>query len=314
MLLYIFRVLYVLLFVNNLQGGDKLTLSLGGASNGTSGNLTTNTEKLINLDPITPSEPTKLSQGGSSQKPPAPPPRISSDPNNPINLNKKLQNGDINDSATETLPVSVTHFSPSVNGFGLEKETIFTDENGGGMNDKEYKASPKSFGKTTKNTNPFLSSPGSSPENDNPAMFRSQSRKDNNYENVNIEAFSNDNGTTNNPFTSGKFNTIGRSNPFSSAKGSSFNRSNPFIDLNGSSCGDRNVSNISTDSPDASIDPTPILQPAVLKQDKEKQNNVNGGILSGIKINTIVSTFKIEVWAACQTFFRKERLIIKLSV
>merc|ERR1719510_728391 len=37
-------------------GGDKLTLSLGGCNNGTSGSLTTNTEKLINLDPITPSE------------------------------------------------------------------------------------------------------------------------------------------------------------------------------------------------------------------------------------------------------------------
>ena len=83
---------------------------------------------------------------------------------------KKLQNGDINNSVTETLPVSVTHFSPSVNGFDLEKETIFTDENGD-VNDQAYKDSQRSFGNTTKNTNPFLTSSGSSPENDNSTIY-----------------------------------------------------------------------------------------------------------------------------------------------
>ena len=80
------------------QGGDKLTLSLGGSNNNaTSGNVTSNTEKLINLDPLIPTPaatPTK--HGGSSHRPPPPPPRISSDPNNPTNLTKKLSNGDNN--------------------------------------------------------------------------------------------------------------------------------------------------------------------------------------------------------------------------
>ena len=122
--------------------------------------------------------------GASSHRPPPPPPRISSDPNNPVNLNKNLINGD-SKSLAENLPVSVTHFSPATNGVGLEKETIFTEENGmdgtathvNGLIDSTPKA---------KNTNPFLTnSSESSPDNEPSAVFRSQSRKENNnYENV----------------------------------------------------------------------------------------------------------------------------------
>lgn len=208
-------------------------------------------------------------------------------------MNKKLNNGDNNNSISEILPVSVTHFSPSINGFGLEKETIFTDENG--VNGQEYKEFPTKSSKSTKNTNPFLTnSPGSTSENDNTAIQRSQSRKEsNNYENVQIFP---ENGTAGNPFTSGKFNTIGRSNPFSSAKGNpSSNRNNPFLDLNGV---DSDILvNIQTDSPDTSIDPTPALQPSVMKQTQQRQNSgdqtnsiTNGGVYSGISINKTVST------------------------
>ena len=280
-----------------------MTLSLGGSNNsGTSGNVTSNTEKLINLDPIVPtSSATPTKHGGSSQIPPPPPPRISSDPNNPMNLTKKLSNGDNSHSVSETLPVTVTHFSPSVNGFGLEKETIFTDENG--QEHKDHNATTK-----TKNTNPFLTnSPGSTSENDTAAIYRSQSRKENNnYENVRMFT---ENGTVGNPFTPAKFNTIGRSNPFSSVKGNSSNRNNPFLDVNGGACDSDNPISIQTDSPDASIDPTPILQPAVLKQIQHQKtsnnltnSNVNGGSYSGTKINKTVSTTEaVSEYMMCTT-------------
>ena len=105
-------------FCTQFQGGDKLTLSLGGTTNGAvEGTVTNNSEKLINIDPVIPSSTAKSPKhGGSlSLNPPPPPPRISSDPNNPINLGKKLTNGDNNKSLADILPVSVTHFSPSVN-------------------------------------------------------------------------------------------------------------------------------------------------------------------------------------------------------
>ena len=218
-------------------------------------------------------------QGGTSHsRPPPPPPRTSSDPNNPMNLTKKLSNGDNNTSLADTLPVSVTHFSPSINGFGLEKETIFTEENGvnghnNGLSDSIIKS---------KSTNPFLSnSPESITENDN---YRSQLRKENNnYENVRVFA---ENEAPGNPFTSGKFNTIGRSNPFSSAKGSNTNRNNPFLDTSGSTC-DNSDNTIQPNSPDTSIDPTPILQPAVMKQnmlDSFRKPSINGNSVSSVNL------------------------------
>lgn len=103
-----------------------------------------------------------------------------------------------------------------------------------------------------------------------------------------------ENGTTGNPF---KFNTIGRSNPFSSVKGNSSNRNNPFLDVNGGPCDSDNHISIQTDSPDASIDPTPTLQPAVLKHNQQQKisnnlinSSMNGGAYSGIKMNKTVST------------------------
>ena len=232
---------------------------------------------------------TKSSKHVASPMPPPPPPRISSDPNNPMNMAKKLTNGDNNKFLADTLPVSVTHFSPAVNGFGLEKETIFTEENG-------VKGTAHENGLTNgtpkaKNTNPFLTnSSGSSPESDTTAVHRSQSRKDkNNYENVRM--FS-ENESSGNPFTSGKFNTIGRSNPFSSSKG---NRNNPFLDTNGSSCNGDNSTTIQTNSPDASIDPTPIIQPSKQGQqpttlDHMINSSINGLSNSSNKMSKTVST------------------------
>ena len=277
-----------------------MTLSLGGNnSNGVAaGALTSNSEKLINIDPVTASSSKMNRDGASSHRPPPPPPRISSDPNNPVNLNKNLINGD-SKSLAENLPVSVTHFSPATNGVGLEKETIFTEENGmdstashvNGLIDSTPKA---------KNTNPFLTnSSESSPDNEPSAVFRSQSRKENNnYENVRMFPVQGETTSSGgNPFTA-KFNTIGRSNPFSSVKGGSPSRNNPFLDTNGSSCdnGENNHVTIQTNSPDASIDPTPILQPAILKH-KQNQNGYdlvdsrrNGVGQSGSKANKSVST------------------------
>merc|ERR1719336_2466076 len=182
-----------------------------------------------------------------------------------MNLSKKLTNGDNKKSLADTLPVSVTHFSPSMNGFGLEKETIFTEENGiNGHDNGISETKPK-------NTNPFLSNSPES-ENDN---YRSQMRKENNnYENVRL--FAESEASPANPFTSGKFNTIGRSNPFSSVKGNNTNRNNPFLDTSGSTC-DTTDSTIKPNSPDASIDPTPILQPEYRNMlDSFSKPSING--------------------------------------
>ena len=152
----------------SVQGGDKLTLSLG----------TENAEsKPINLDHPPPT--TK-----PNNPPPPPPPRISSDPNHPCNKKK---------SNESELAVSVTHFSPSSNGDGVEKETIFTENNPFANGDSK---------------NPFLSS----------TINESTTDYAHNVE----QLISNNKLNSSNPF---KYNTIGRSNPFSSCNGT-----NPFID------------------------------------------------------------------------------------
>lgn len=151
---------------------------------------------------------------------------------------------------TTDIPISVTHFSTATNGFGLEKETIFTD----GSEDPVTKLDLDPASIVRKHlTNPFLT-----PE-------------------VILES-------AENPFT-GKFNTIGRSNPFSTP-----NRSrNPFLDnttesepaLNGNSESPK----LENASPDASIDPTPILTPILIEE------------LAKPTLNKIVSLF--TVWPFC---------------
>ena len=257
--------------MQKFQGGDKLTLSLGGAGTPANSTVASTSEKLINIDPVKPTASTKQEGTSSHNRPPPPPPRTSSDPNHTMNLSKKLTNGDNKKSLADTLPVSVTHFSPSMNGFGLEKETIFTEENGINGHDNGISDTKP------KNTNPFLSNSPES-ENDN---YRSQMRKENNnYENVRL--FTESEASPGNPFTSGKFNTIGRSNPFSSVKGNSTNRNNPFLDTSGSNC-DTTDNTIQPNSPDASIDPTPILQPEYKNMlDSFSKPSINGKSVSYI--------------------------------
>lgn len=143
----------------------------------------------------------------------------------------------------QDIPISVTHFSPSTNGFGVERETIFMD----GGDEANLKAAtefdPASIVRKHL-TNPFLT------------LVEESSSELSNLDSAN-------------PF---KFNTIGRSNPFTNP-----NRSrNPFLDntTDGlisdnptSECLPINGGQLNgvNGSPDASIDPTPILTPTVLE-------------------------------------------------
>ena len=212
------------------KGGDKLTLALNTSLNGASclnnnNNLspTSNMTKLVNVESAS-----KLPKA----KPPTPPPRTTSDPSYANDISQ-LIGMDSGIGMTTDIPISVTHFSTATNGFGIEKETIFTD----GSENSDH--DPASIVRKHL-TNPFLT-PDPVIENDDNQI---------------------------NPFT-GKYNTIGRSNPFSTP-----NRSrNPFLDNttgdsdlalpNGNSESDPSKSEA---SPDASIDPTPILTPTVAEE------------------------------------------------
>jgi hypothetical protein len=213
------------------QGGDKLTLalntSLASAASSGAGLISNNN----NLSPTT--HLTKLVNLESASKlpkvkPPTPPPRTTSDPT----YSSDVAGMDSGISMTTDIPISVTHFSTATNGFGVEKETIFMD----GSEDPAPKADLDPASIVRKHlTNPFLT-PEAVLEASPDGLF------------------------------AGKFNTIGRTNPFSTP-----NRSrNPFLDnttpesessaTNGSFDADNGKSEA---SPDASIDPTPILMPTL---------------------------------------------------
>ena len=208
----------------------------GGASNGYIGSsnlspTTSNPAKLVNLELASVSKLPKV-------KPPTPPPRTTSDPS----YSSDSATMDSGIGMTTDIPISVTHFSTAPNGFGLEKETIFTDGSEDPVSKLDH-LDPASIVRKHL-TNPFLT-----PE-------------------VILES-------AENPFT-GKFNTIGRSNPFSTP-----NRSrNPFLDnttatsdspdqlTNGNS--ESETPKPESASPDASIDPTPILTPTPLIDELSK--------------------------------------------
>ena len=101
-----------------------------------------------------------------------------------INLDSPNSNSD------PTPPISVTHFSPAVNGSGVQKETLFTNNN----------------------TNPFLQN-GESDSSSKGGGGCITSKN----------PFSATNGSTMTTTTGGKYATIGRSNPFTKS-------SNPFLD------------------------------------------------------------------------------------
>ena len=147
-----------------------------------------------------------------------------------INLDSPNSNSD------PTPPISVTHFSPAVNGSGVQKETIFTNSN----------------------TNPFLQNGESD----------SSSRDVNGGGGVinGNNPFTATNGLTETTTTGGKYATIGRSNPFTKSV-------NPFLDnalskadsaKDGgdveSSHGNGNTS--SSSSNDASMEPIATISPA----------------------------------------------------
>jgi len=137
----------------------------------------------------------------------------------------------------QDIPISVTHFSPATNGYGVERETIFMDGGDESNPNVTSELDPASIVRKHL-TNPFLTlveEATAEPPNSDPV----------------------------NPF---KYNTIGRTNPFTNP-----NRSrNPFLDnttdvpsseelVNGGQLNGENR------SPDASIDPTPILTPTPLE-------------------------------------------------
>lgn len=149
-------------------GGDKLTLALGNNKNisgsptspPTSAGLgggpgSPPTDKLINLDSPTsntsagaPLLPLRSEgpKGPGTAGPPLPPPRTTSDPSYNINKvqkttennhnstnTKNISNEDLletltNENNNDSTNLSVTYFSSGLNGHGIERETIFTDD------------------------------------------------------------------------------------------------------------------------------------------------------------------------------------------
>jgi len=231
-------------FIKMAKGGDKLTLALNtsfGSNSGASchnnnNNLspTSNLTKLVNVESAS-----KLPKA----KPPTPPPRTTSDPSYASDISQLIGMDSGIGMPTDIIPISVTHFSTATNGFGVERETIFTDGSEDPIQKPSTDFDPASIVRKHL-TNPFLTP--------DPIVEDTSSSSDNQV----------------NPFT-GKFNTIGRSNPFSTP-----NRSrNPFLDnttgqessVEGTD--DPILTNGNYDSekpqasPDASIDPTPILTP-----------------------------------------------------
>ena len=241
------------------QGGDKLTLALGNHSS-TSSPTTSNPEsandKLINLD-----SPPKVT-------PPMPPPRTTSDPNYKPTV---VENDNNND---HSIPVSVTHFSSGINGHGLERETIFSDDiaiaNSNSKTSDAATSVRRLLGQSSttnpfaSKTNPFLDSndqksnhPGSGTTLDDLVEQKIQDL---------INA---------NPFTNGtKYNTIGRSNPFSNPNSSK----NPFLDNSRATTNNSDKIAATSSGEDVNDSPESSLEPEEVEQ----------------TINKIVSTSRIR--------------------
>ena len=131
------------------QGGDTLTLALG-------------------IMPSSNSQPSPMAASSPAAAAPVPQPDASP---KLINLDSPNSNSD------PTPPISVTHFSPAVNGNGVQKETIFS------------------------NTNPFLQNG----EGESAVSSSSGDSKN---------PFAATNGSTGGGGGGGKYATIGRTNPF----------------------------------------------------------------------------------------------------
>lgn len=304
-------------------------------------------DKLINLD--SPSSNTSAGApllplrgegptGSGAAGPPLPPPRTTSDPCYNINKQTKTENNQHNSTNTknisnedllETLTnennndstnLSVTYFSSGLNGHGIERETIFTDDRrpsvsaslskdaasivrqhlGGvsGSNPFTNNYHSNSSTTTTPSKNPFLLDhhPISSSSTDKKTGEKNNSETlDDIVEKkiqdlINANPFNNGtSGTTGNSSgngnggsgNGGKFNTIGRSNPFSSPNASK----NPFLDQK-SGFTDQKSSGftdqkITSSGEDVNDSPDSSLEP---------EDHHNGLLHETPSINKIVST------------------------
>ena len=215
-----------------------------------------------------------------------PPPRTTSDPNyKHSTCESTVDNQNFIENNNETsIPVSVTHFSSGLNGHGLERETIFTDDhqhfgtiNEGSRNLSTQKnvATTKSdaasivrqhLGQTTTtktSTNPFGTinegSRNLSTKN-NPFLNNDDENKSNNSTLDDLVEQKIQDLINANPFT-GKYNTIGRSNPFSNPNSSK----NPFLDNTRPSNNNDKIAATSSgedvnDSPESSLEPEEVEQ------------------------------------------------------
>ena len=210
------------------------------------------TEKLINLDT---SPTTKVA-------PPPPPPRTTSDPN----YNKNENNENNNDTS---IPVSVTYFSSGLNGHGLERETIFADNN---------QSTTDAASIVRQHLNPFSNSSFKNPflDSNGEVTTTKSDDKDKSLDDLVEQKIAD--LINANPFNSNgsKFNTIGRSNPFSNK--------NPFLENHGKTTDSSKIAATSSgedvnDSPDSSLEPDEVMH-------HEQVTNINK-IVSTSRLRTL---------------------------
>ena len=321
----------------------------GGSPGGGPGSPPGPMDKLINLDsptsntsagaPLLPLRAEGPKGPGATGGPPLPPPRTTSDPSYNINKiqkttsennthnsstnTKNISNEDLLDTLTtnennnDSTNLSVTYFSSGLNGHGIERETIFTDDRRPSVSASLTKDAAsivrQHLGSSVSGSNPFTNNYSNSTTttpSKNPFLLDSSSTtgEKNNSETlddivekkiqdlINANPFNNGtSGTTGNSSSGngsgggsgngngGKFNTIGRSNPFSSPNTSK----NPFLDQKSGftdqkSSGGLTDQKITSSGEDVNDSPDSSLEP---------EDHHNGLLHETPSINKIVSTY-----------------------
>ena len=179
-----------------------------------------------------------------------------------INLDSPNSNSD------PTPPISVTHFSPAVNGSGVQRETIFTNSN----------------------NNPFLQN-SESDSSSKEVNGASDGGVDDGVACKNPFTAKNGSTTTTTTTGGGKYATIGRSNPFTKS-------SNPFLDNtltnntgdSGLVSGNVNGNTSSSSSNTASMEPVVSTIPMTAAGEKT--------------LNKIVSRFRMSSFVQSRNFDR----------
>ena len=195
-----------------------------------------------------------------------PPPRTTSDPNYKHSTElAAVDNQHFIENNNETsIPVSVTHFSSGLNGHGLERETIFTDDHQHATTKSDAASIVRQhLGQTTTktSTNPFGTiNEGSRNLSTKNNPFLNNDDKSNNSTLDDLVEQKIQDLINANPFT-GKYNTIGRSNPFSNPNSSK----NPFLDNTRPSNNNDKIAATSSgedvnDSPESSLEPEEVEQ------------------------------------------------------